>query len=99
MPKHTDVKRLAQYGTLHKEKPDYDRLEDVAGHEVVITEVQWFEGDYGEYVIMTVVDGDDTIKVRTGATLIVDALTDVVAQEALPVAATFVRRGRTWRFR
>lgn len=93
-----DVKRLVEYGTLHTQKPDYERLEDIEGRDVVITEVEWFEGDYGQYCIMTIVDGDDTSRVRTGAMLVVDALADAEANGAFPLAVRFKRRGRTWRF-
>ncbi|MBU1173026.1 MAG: hypothetical protein KKD44_25980 [Proteobacteria bacterium] len=98
MAKRADVNRLAQYGSLHKEKPDFDTLDDIQGHDVLVTGVEWFEGDFGQYVIMSVVDGDDEIKVRTGAMLVVDALTDAEANDAFPLAVTFKRRGRTWRF-
>ena len=98
MPKNDRLKRLSEYGQLHKEAPDFLRLEDVAGRDIVITEVQWYEGDFGPYVVMTVVDEDETVKVRTGATLVLDALADAEANNAFPLVARFRRRGRTWRF-
>jgi len=98
MPKRTDIKRLVDYGHLHKDAPDYNRLDDIAGRDVVIQEVDWFEGDFGAYVIMTVLDEDEPVKVRTGAKLVLDALADAEANEAFPLLVCFQRRGRTWRF-
>ena len=92
------VKRLVEYGQLHKESPDYLRLEDVEGRDIVILSVEWFRGDFGDYAVMTVQDGDEQIKVRTGATLVCDALEDAEKQQAFPLAVTFKRSGRTWRF-
>ena len=91
-------KRLVEYGKLHKEMPDFLSLDDVLGREVTVLALQWFEGSFGRYVVMTVQDGDKQVKVRTGASLVVDALEDAEFNQALPVLVTFTKRGRTYRF-
>jgi len=98
MTKSKDIKRLTDYGELHKVTPDYLTLDDIQGREVVIGSVEWFEGDYGTYVVMSCELDDEAVKVRTGAKLVLDALVDADANEAFPLLVRFTRRGRTWRF-
>lgn len=96
--KDDSVKRLTDYGTLHKEAPDYLMVDDILRQEVVITAAEFHLGEFDRYVIMTVVLGDEEVKVRTGGKFVVDALDDVVANDAFPVRTTFVKRGRSIRF-
>ena len=91
-------KRLVEYGTKHKETPDYLGLDDILNREVTILSVQWFQGSFGRYAVMTVQDGYNQLKVRSGASLVVDALEDAEFNQAFPVLVTFIRRGRTYRF-
>jgi len=92
------VKRLADYGKLHKESPEYLSLDDILDHEVVVKDVEWFEGTFGKYAVMVVDDKGKEVKVRSGASLVVDALMDADFQNAFPLAVTFHKRGRTYRF-
>ena len=91
-------RRLVEYGRKHKEAPQYLHLEDVEDVELTLLGIEKFKGDFGEYVLLHAKKGEDTVTIRTGAELVVDALMDVDAQGLWPVQAVFYRTGRVWRF-
>jgi hypothetical protein len=73
------------------------RLDDIAGKPLTILAVEYKTGDYGDYAVFTAATKDgEQIEVMTGASLVMDALVNASAEEAFPVEATFVKRGRTW---
>jgi hypothetical protein len=72
-------------------------LDDIAGKEVHITEVEFKTGNFGPYAVMAIPDENGELQhVMTSAMLILDALENAVAAEALPLDATFKKRGRCW---
>jgi len=75
----------------------YERMEDIAGQEVTITDAEFGEGERGEYVTITAFDEQKEVhEVRTYAMFIIDALKNAVDAGALPVMAKFSRHGRVW---
>lgn len=73
------------------------RLDNIVGEKVTVLGVQFSSGSYGSYAIMQVKDAVGAIvEVMTGAKLVIDALENAVADDALPCEACFIQRGRTW---
>ena len=90
------MKRLSDYGTIDPDAVGF-RLSDVENEEVVITDCDFRNGEFGEYAVMHCTWGEDNEGVIiTGAYLVVDALKDASKNKAFPLTAMFTRRGRTW---
>ena len=88
--------RLSAYGTIDGLAK---RLDDIAGVEVTILELEWKTGDWGEYVLIKVTDENgELMTVATSGFLVRDALHDAEDKQALPLVATFTKSGRTWVF-
>lgn len=92
------MSRLGEYGPVEMQG-DLEALDDIAGVEVTIDRVRFAEGKFGEFAIMTCFDAERRgHEVGTSAMFVLQALHNVVDRKALPVQATFTRRGRTWVF-
>jgi hypothetical protein len=92
----SDTKRLADFGNIHNAAAIL-KLDDVEGQELTITGFTMAKGDFGAYAMIYAFNEDkEDLTITTGATLILEALKDVKAQELFPVKATFKKRGKTW---
>lgn len=94
--KPAEVRRLAAYGSIPSALL-VRTLEDVEGVELTITDFTLDKGDFGQYAYIYATDlNGELYTIRTGAFLILGALKDAKEQGALPVVATFKKRGQTW---
>lgn len=90
----TTTKRLAQFAQ-REAREGYVKIDDILGLDVVVYDVEFREGDYGEYALFSIEDAKgNTRTVASGAAQVLDALHNAVAADALPVAARFAREGR-----
>ena len=72
-------------------------LEDVEGMELKVTKVEVHKGDFSPYVIFTATSKEGAIvTVRTSNRDVIQAMTNAVAADALPVTATFIHDGSKW---
>lgn len=88
--------RLASFGGIHAGS-DTVPIDDVEGLELNVKDFTIQKGDFGVYAMIYVTDpnGED-LTVRTGAKLILAALQEAKKAGALPVLATFKKRGLAW---
>jgi hypothetical protein len=94
--KAAEPKRLSSFGGIHSGDETVP-IDDVEGLELLIKDFQLQKGDFGVYAFIYATDPNGMdITVRTGAHLIVEALQDAKKQSALPVYATFKKRGLAW---
>ena len=96
MPKQTEeVRNLKDFGNFK-----YDnmvKMDDIAGKPVTIQAVDFTKGQFGNIVIIRAVTQEgELISVVTGSAVIESALHDVAVNDAFPVQATFVKKGRMW---
>ena len=90
--------RLATFGNTDRDVQTR-RIQDIQDTEVVIRDAAIREGNYGEYVVMSIViEGGEIVPVLSGAMFVVDAIKDVISKKAFPVEAKFTQRGRSWIF-
>lgn len=88
------TQRLTEFAP-EETRSGYVKIDDVLGLDLVITDAEFREGDYGEYVVFQAYDQmDNTYTIASGAGALVNALHNALAANALPVAARFARQGK-----
>jgi hypothetical protein len=94
--KAQESKRLSSFGGIHAGDETLP-IDEVEGLELEIKDFTLQKGDFGVYAFIYAKDPNgQEITVRTGAKLIIAALQDAKKQDALPVLATFKKRGLAW---
>ena len=97
MTEETKVRRLSAYADTQL-PADYAKLETIQDQEVTIVGGRVGNGKFGEFAVMDVQVADgEVITFMTSGFLVVDALRKALLEDALPVAAKFVRPNRCWR--
>lgn len=87
--------RLADYGKANRDMTT-EHIDDLLGVELSITSVSFRTGEHGEFAIFEATDDKgDTHTLISGAGFVMDALHDVVDNEAFPVEVNFFKSGRT----
>ena len=90
--------RLTDYGSRDRDAVTL-RLEDLGKEDVQIMNGDIRAGNWGDFAVLDCMkEGGEIVTVVTGALFVVDALKDVIEQQAFPVTAKFAKRGRTWIF-
>ena len=88
--------RLTDYADLQGAEAPL-RLGDILDQEVTVTEVRFFQAEFGRCAIMTVIDENgEILRVMCGGFLVVDALEHAAEANAFPLDVTFSKRERTW---
>jgi hypothetical protein len=94
-PKTQEVKNLKDFGNFK-----YDnmvKMDDVAGKPLTIHAADFTKGQFGNIVIIRAATAEgELISIVTGSAVIASGLHDVAMNDAFPVEATFVKKGRMW---
>ena len=66
------------------------KFEDLVDKEITIKDVQWREGDYGEWAILKISVGDEIeeVSTATGAGPVIELLKRAIDKDVLPFTAT-----------
>jgi hypothetical protein len=73
------------------------KLDEIKGQKVLITNIEFIEGEYGELALLDVVTDDDKhMTIRTSSTVLMKTLKQAAELADYPYSATFVKVKRYW---
>jgi len=88
--------RLNDFGALSKDS-NVEKLEDVEGQDLQLTDARLTTGDFGEFAILQLIDSTGKPHtITTGAFLVLDAVKGWLDSDRQPADVVFTRKGRTW---
>lgn len=92
------IKRISDFAKLEDVRPPALKPEQFLGVELVLTAVDWAQGTFGDFAVMTVYRYDDTeqkpFNITCGGAIVVKQLSAAI-EVGLPVAIKFGKSGRS----
>ncbi len=88
--------KLGDFGNV-RASMDIRKMDDLEGKPVTILSYSIIQGRQGSYAMMRCVDQDgNEFSMSCGGAFVIEALAEAKLENAFPVEATFVRKGRAW---